>query len=120
MYLSILILPLLGSFVSGFMGRKIGVTGSHLITCTCLILSSILATIAFYEVGLSGSPVTINLGSWVDSELLSISWEFVFDQLTVCFMVLLLELEIDAVLVKVQLYKLYINKFYIFKYFEGG
>jgi NADH-ubiquinone oxidoreductase chain 5 len=53
MYLTILILPLLGSFVSGFLGRKIGVTGSHIITCTCLILSSILATIAFYEVGLS-------------------------------------------------------------------
>jgi NADH-ubiquinone oxidoreductase chain 5 len=63
MYLSILILPLLGSFFSGFMGRKIGVTGSHLITCTCLILSSILATIAFYEVGICGSPVSINLGS---------------------------------------------------------
>src|SRR6266849_2950502 len=57
----ILILPLLGSFVSGFLGRKIGVTGSHIITCTCLILSSILATIAFYEVGLSSSPVIINL-----------------------------------------------------------
>jgi len=31
MYLSILVLPLLGSFVSGFMGRKIGVTGAHII-----------------------------------------------------------------------------------------
>src|SRR5216683_2300825 len=57
----ILILPLLGSFVSGFLGRKIGITGSHIITCTCLILSSILATIAFYEVGLSSSPVTVYL-----------------------------------------------------------
>ena len=27
MYLSIIILPLLGSIVSGFFGRKIGVTG---------------------------------------------------------------------------------------------
>jgi len=61
MYLTILILPLLGSFVAGFFGRKIGVTGSHIITCTCLIISSILATIAFYEVGLSSSPVIINL-----------------------------------------------------------
>lgn len=83
MYLSILILPLLGSFVSGFMGRKIGVTGAHIITCTCLILSSILATVAFYEVGLCGSPVSINLGSWVDSEFMSINWEFYFDQITV-------------------------------------
>nr|YP_010879608.1 NADH dehydrogenase subunit 5 [Heterobasidion annosum]WHL55378.1 NADH dehydrogenase subunit 5 [Heterobasidion annosum] len=83
MYLSILILPLLGSFVSGFLGRKIGVSGSHFITCTCLILSSILATISFYEVGICASPVLINLGSWIDSEYMSISWEFLFDQLTV-------------------------------------
>ena len=83
MYLSILILPLLGSTISGFLGRKIGVTGSHIITCSCLILSSILATIAFYEVGICGSPVSINLLSWIDSELMYISWEFLFDQLTV-------------------------------------
>jgi MFS family permease len=83
MYLTILILPLLGSFISGFLGRKIGVTGSHIITCTCLILSSILATIAFYEVGLSSSPVIINLFNWIDSEYMLISWEFLFDQLTV-------------------------------------
>ena len=83
MYLSILILPLLGSFVSGFMGRKIGVTGSHIITCTCLILSSFLATIAFYEVGLAASPVYIYLCNWINSEYLSIAWEFKFDQLTV-------------------------------------
>uniref|UniRef100_UPI00315C6309 NADH dehydrogenase subunit 5 n=1 Tax=Infundibulicybe hongyinpan TaxID=2486348 RepID=UPI00315C6309 len=83
MYLSIIILPLLGSIVSGFMGRKIGVTGAQFIACTCLVLSSVLMTFAFYEVGICGSPVYINLGSWVDSELMSISWEFYFDQLTV-------------------------------------
>ncbi len=87
MYLSILILPFLGSFISGFMGRKIGVTGAHVITCTCLILSSILATFAFYEVGICGSPVSIHLSSWVDSELMSISWEFLFDQLTVSMLI---------------------------------
>ena len=48
MYISILILPLLGSLFSGLLGRKIGVTGAHLITCTCLILSSILASVAYY------------------------------------------------------------------------
>ena len=83
MYISILILPLLGSMVSGLLGRKIGVTGSHLITCTCLILSSILASIAFYEVGICGSPVTVYLFNWVNSEFMNISWEFLFDQLTV-------------------------------------
>ena len=83
MYLSIIIFPLLGSFVSGLLGRKIGVTGAHLITCSCLIISSILATFAFYEVGLCASPVVINLSTWMDSEILSIQWEFLFDQLTV-------------------------------------
>ena len=83
MYLSILILPLLGSFVAGFMGRKVGVSGAQFVTCSCLLLASILASIAFYEVGICGSPVSIKLGSWIDSEFMSISWEFLFDQLTV-------------------------------------
>ena len=83
MYLSILALPFLGSFISGFLVRKIGVTGAHFITCVCLILSSVLATIAFFEVGICNSPVIINLGSWIESDLISISWEFLFDQLTV-------------------------------------
>jgi len=87
MYLSILILPLLGSLISGLMGRKVGVTGSHWITCTCLILASILATFSFYEVGICGSPVSIHLFSWLDSEFMTISWEFLFDQLTVAMFI---------------------------------
>jgi len=115
MYLSILILPLLGSIVSGFMGRKLGVTGSHIITCTCLILASFLATLAFYEVGICGSPVSINLVNWVDSEFMSISWEFLFDQLTVYLLALYLTVENGAVLVLIQLYKIFIKiKFILF------
>ena len=83
MYLSIILLPLLGSIVSGFMGRKVGVTGSKIISCTCLILTSILISVAYYEVGLIGSVVSIDLGSWIDSEIMNIKWEFYFDQLTV-------------------------------------
>jgi NADH-ubiquinone oxidoreductase chain 5 len=63
MYLSILVLPLLGSAISGFMGRKIGVTGSHFITSFLLFITSVLASIAFYEVGIGSSPVTIPLSS---------------------------------------------------------
>ncbi len=58
MYLSILVLPLLGSLISGFLGRKIGVTGSHFMTSFLLFITSILASIAFYEVGICSSPVT--------------------------------------------------------------
>ena len=83
MYLSIIILPLLGSISSGLLGRKIGSSGSKLISCISLILSSILISIAFYEVGICGSPVNINILSWLDIEILNISWVFYFDQLTV-------------------------------------
>src|SRR5436190_7771210 len=87
MYLSILFLPLLGSVVSGLLGRKIGVTGSHIITCSSLGLTSVMAAIAFYEVGICGSPVSIYLTSWIDSELMSISWGFLFDSLTVSMLI---------------------------------
>ena len=63
MYLSILALPLLGAISAGFLGRKIGVTGAHIVTCTLLVMSALLSIVAFYEVGLSGSPVYVYLTS---------------------------------------------------------
>jgi NADH-ubiquinone oxidoreductase chain 5 len=61
MYLTIIILPLLGSIVSGFFGRKVGVSGAHIIACLNVIITTILAIIAFFEVGFNNIPVTINL-----------------------------------------------------------
>lgn len=87
MYLTILILPLIGSILAGLFGKKIGVTGSHVVTISCLLVSSILATVAFYEVILCESPVYIFITSWVDSEVLNISWEFLFDSLSVAMLI---------------------------------
>lgn len=83
MYLVILSLPLLAATVAGFLGRKIGRTGSHLITCGSLIITASLALVAFYEVGLCQSPVSVKLMSWIDSEFLFVSWGFIYDSLTV-------------------------------------
>lgn len=83
MYLSILALPMLGSAVGGLFGRKVGVTGAHIITTGCLTASAVLAIVAFYEVGLCGSPVSIELFSWIDSEFMLVQWGFLFDSLTV-------------------------------------
>ena len=47
MYLALIVLPILGSIVSGFFGRKVGVSGSQLITCTCVVITTFLAIIAF-------------------------------------------------------------------------
>lgn len=83
MYLVILFLPIFGSIISGFIGRKIGVTGAHLISTGSLIISAFLCVIAFYEVALKGYPVTIYISSWINSELMEVSWSFLFDSLTV-------------------------------------
>lgn len=82
MYLAIIILPLLASISSGLLGRKIGVTGSQIITTTSIILTTLLAIMAFFEVGFNSIPVSIELFRWIDSESLNISWGFHFDSLT--------------------------------------
>jgi NADH-ubiquinone oxidoreductase chain 5 len=61
MYLAIVILPLLGSITSGFFGRKIGVTGSQLLTCFSVVITTILCVLSFIEVGINNTPVSIQL-----------------------------------------------------------
>lgn len=87
MYLAIIILPLLGSIASGFFGRKIGVSGSQIITCTAVIMTTVFAIVAFFEVGLNNIPVSIELFRWIDSESLYVSWGFHFDSLTVSMLI---------------------------------
>jgi NADH-ubiquinone oxidoreductase chain 5 len=87
MYLALIVLPLLGSIVSGFFGRKVGVSGSHIITCLSVIITCSLATVLFYEVGLNSIPVSISVFRWLDSESLNILWAFNFDSLTVSMLI---------------------------------
>jgi len=87
MYLAIIILPLLGSIASGFFGRKTGVSGAQIITCTAVVTTTILAVLAFFEVGLNNIPVSIEVFRWIDSESLNVSWAFHFDSLTVSMLI---------------------------------
>ena len=87
MYLAIIVLPLLGSIVSGFFGRKVGVNGAQLITCTSVILATALAFIAFIEVALNNISVSIELFRWIESEYLEVLWAFNFDSLTVSMLI---------------------------------
>jgi NADH-ubiquinone oxidoreductase chain 5 len=61
MYLTIIILPLLASIVSGFFGRKVGVSGAQLITCSSVIITTLLAICTFFEVGMNNIPVSVEL-----------------------------------------------------------
>lgn len=114
MYLSIILIPLLGSIFSGLFGRKLGAQGSQFITTFGLILTCIFSFIAFYEVGLSNSAVSLDLFSWIDSEYFLVKWGFTFDSLTVLFAGFFSIKGTEAVLVLIQLYKkIFIQKFLI-------
>ena len=87
MYLALIVLPILGSIFAGFFGRKIGVSGSQLITCSCIIITTTIAAFCFTEVGINNIPVTIHLFRWIDAESLNVSWSFSFDSLTVSMLI---------------------------------
>jgi proton-translocating NADH-quinone oxidoreductase chain L len=87
MYSLIIFLPLIGSISAGLGGRFLGPRGAGLITTSCMVLTLILSCIAFYEVGLSGSICTFKLIPWINSELFTVWWGFLFDSLTVVMLV---------------------------------
>ena len=87
MYLSIIILPLLGSIASGFFGRKTGVRGAQIITSLNVIITTFLAVLAFFKIGFDNLSVSINLFKWVENEWFDIVWGFQFDSLTISMLI---------------------------------
>lgn len=89
MYLLILLLPLLGSLISGFGGRWLGCYGASIFSTSCVISSTILSILAFYEIGLAGITCHIFLSTWIESGTLKISWGFLFDSITVVMLIVI-------------------------------
>jgi NADH-ubiquinone oxidoreductase chain 5 len=87
MYITIVFLPFLAAIFSGLFGRALGVKGVHIVNITCLLVTTLLSFIAFYEVILCNSPVSVELFPWISSEHLRISWSFYFDELTVSMLI---------------------------------
>jgi NADH-ubiquinone oxidoreductase chain 5 len=87
MYLSIIFLPLVASFIAGFFGRFIGKQGACIVTTFSVFLASLMSLLAFYEVVLCHSICSFKLFTWMESNSLIISWGFLFDALTVTMLV---------------------------------
>lgn len=87
MYINIIFLPILAAILSGLFGRALGVKGVQIINIACLLITTLLSFIAFYEVILCNSPVSIELFAWINLEHLNISWSFYFDELTVSMLI---------------------------------
>ena len=65
MYLLLVFLPLVGSISAGLFGRFLGTKGSQIITTSCLVLTTLFSWYAFFEVGLSGNIVYIDLFTYM-------------------------------------------------------
>lgn len=87
MYLSIIFLPILASILSGLFGRALGVKGVYTINITCLLITTLLSFVAFYEVVLCNSPVSIELFTWINIDPLYVTWSFYYDELTVSMLI---------------------------------
>ena len=86
MYLTLLAMPFIASAIAGLRGRVLGSHGAQMITTVCLLLSAAMSLVAFYEVAICRSPVTIVLGDWLVAGTLHTQWAFSFDDLTVAML----------------------------------
>ena len=73
----------MGSIISGLCGKFITKRGVTFITVFFMILTFLLSLFAFFEVMYCQTICTIELASWIESNLLTIKWGFLFDNLTV-------------------------------------
>ena len=87
MYISIVSLPFIAAILSGFFGRVLGIKGVYIINITCLLITTLLSFVAFYEVVICNSPTSVELFSWISSENLKVTWSFYFDELTVSMLI---------------------------------
>ena len=82
MYLCIIILPFLSFISCFFFGRFIGISGSCFVSTTAIWLCAMIAMFMVYEIVICDSICHFVLASWINCELLTINWGFLFDGLT--------------------------------------
>ena len=76
-----LILPLTTSLLVGIAGRRLGVQGTNIVVIGTLFICALLSLVISNEVILSGSPVSVKAGTWLDTGKTVISWGFTIDPL---------------------------------------
>ncbi len=85
----IVLLPLLGSIISGFWGRKIGDKISMYLTSSFLVLSMVLGWIKFFQISQNHIDIILPLFSWIEIGELSVSWSIRYDMLTAVMIIVI-------------------------------
>jgi len=79
---AIIFLPLLGSFISGFFGKKIGDKYSQILTSLLVLISGILSIFIFYEVLIHNYYSNKLIFNWISSGDFQVNWSIKIDSLT--------------------------------------
>ena len=82
MELTLLFLPLIGSIISGFFGKRIGDRNSEILTSTLVSISTILSILIFYKVIFENYNNNVIISSWINSGFLSVHWSIKIDALS--------------------------------------
>ena len=84
---AIIFLPLLGSFISGFFGNKIGPRYSQILTSSLVAISGILSLFIFYEVFARDYSSNKLIFNWISSGDFNVNWSIYIDPLTAVMLV---------------------------------
>jgi len=99
MFLNIIILPLISAILCGLFSRQLGGAGVRVLSIHLMIPTFLLSLIVFWKVGFLKNPFYINMGSWIQCDILNVDWSFLFDSLTVTMLVV-----VNTVSVLVHIY----------------
>tara|TARA_Y100001970_G_scaffold281983_1_gene393881 strand:- start:970 stop:2853 length:1884 start_codon:yes stop_codon:yes gene_type:complete len=72
----------MGSFISGFFGKKIGDKNSQILTSSLVGFSAILSLIVLYKVISSDYSNNLVIATWINSGTLNINWSIKIDSLS--------------------------------------
>nr|UKP88080.1 NADH dehydrogenase subunit 5 [Pseudoanthomastus sp. ANT288] len=87
MYILIILIPLLSAVGTGLGGRYLGKRGTSLLSSVWIVVSSLLSFVLCYEILINGATVYIELGRWVESDLLTTNFGLQFDVITTIMLI---------------------------------
>ena len=87
MEITIIVLPLLASVVSGFFGKYIGDRNSEIFTSFLVTVSAFLSFIVLYNVIFNQYQDNITIAKWISSGSLDVNWSMKVDPLSAIMLV---------------------------------
>lgn len=81
--------PLIGFLLNAFFGKRMGNTASGWIACLAMFASFICSVIVFSQVQSTGKAEVVSVFDWINSGTLKIPFEFLIDQLSTVFLLVI-------------------------------